>query len=198
MRTGEAAVADVAGTEHLLQLFDSESSRADAVAEFVRDGLAAGDALLLVVAPEHWKRIAAQLPGAEIDAAIADGRLTVREAAATLRAFMHRGVPDAERFEASVGTLVRHVSSRGRRLRVYGEMVDVLATEGDFDAAGELETLWNQLAARHPFTLLCGYSAVSFGDPRSARALRDLCSAHSHVLSSPEDMLGSFLLGTYR
>ena len=194
----QAPAGDVAGTEHRLQLFDNASSRAAAVAAFVRDGLAAGDSLLLVVAPEHWKRAAPRLTGVDVDAAMADRRLTVCDAAATLSAFMHRGVPDPERFEASVGALVRQLSSRGRRLLVYGEMVDVLATRGDFDAAGELEALWNQLAARHRFTLLCGYSAVSFGDPRSARALRDLCSAHSHVLSSPGDVLGAFLLGTYR
>jgi len=185
-------------TDHLLQLFDSDASRAASVAHFVREGLAACDTVLLVLAPAHWTAAKAGLAGVDLDAAEREGRLTVRDATLLLHGFMHRGVPEYERFDASVGAHVRQLIARGRPLRVYGEMVDVLAIEGDFDAARELETLWNQLAVRHPFTLFCGYSAISFGDPRTAHTLRALCNAHTRVRSEAEDVLGSFLLEAYR
>jgi len=184
--------------EHLLQLFDSDGSRAESVAAYVRAGLAGGDAVLLVLTGEHWSAVRTALGGRAADPAIHEGRLVVKDAQAALRAFMHRGVPDASRFDASIGTLVRQLTATGARLRVYGEMVDLLAIAGEFEAARELETLWNQLVTIHPFTLFCGYSAVSFGDPRSAHALRALCAAHSRVVATSHDVLGTFLLGAYR
>jgi hypothetical protein len=187
----------VSATDHLLHLFDDEASRAETVSAFMREGLAVGDRVLVVATPEHWDAIAARLDERDLDAAVRDGRLTLRDAAATLRTLMHRGVPDPKRFDAAVGALVRQLASAGTPLRVYGEMVDVLAVQGDFDAARDLEALWNQLGGRTPFVLLCGYAAVSFGDPQSAHALRAICSAHSHVISSADDVLGSFLLGRY-
>ena len=107
---------------------------------------------------------------------------------------MRNGAPDAERFDARVGALVRRLVGRGRPLRVYGEMVDILAARGDFRLAQELEALWNTFGEHTRFTLFCGYSAINFGDPRSLEALRLICRAHSHVRSEPGDPLATFLL----
>jgi hypothetical protein len=49
-----------------------------------------------------------------------------------------------------------------------------------------------------PFTLFCGYSAVHFGDPRSAAALQAICRAHTHVRASSDDDLGAFLMSEAR
>jgi hypothetical protein len=183
-------------TEHLVQLFDDSESLGAAVASFLAEGLSQGDALLVVVGTDHWEAIAARLHdlGIAIPAAMASGQLTVRDAAATLNHFMHFGLPHRELFERSVGTVVRQLASGARRLRVYGEMVDLLAAEGNFRGASQLEALWNELGERVSFTLFCGYSAVHFGDPRTADALLAICRSHSHVRSNPADILGSFLL----
>lgn len=73
-------------------------------------------------------------------------------------------------------------------------MVDVLAAEGEFSAALELEEIWNELGALQQFTLFCGYSAVHFGNPVTSAALRSICDAHSHVQSNSQDMLATFLV----
>jgi hypothetical protein len=54
--------------------------------------------------------------------------------------------------------------------------------------------LWNDLRARTPFTLFCGYSSEHFGDPLTAGSLRSICRSHCHAISHPNDILGSFLL----
>ena len=122
------------------------------------------------------------------------GQLTVRDAAETLKTFMRLGRPDRELFEDSVGALIRDLSGRGAPLRIYGEMVNLLAAEGDYRAAHELEELWNDLGRRSAYRLFCGYAAAHFGDPRTLGALRRICASHSQVLSSPQDVLGSFLV----
>jgi hypothetical protein len=181
-----------------VQLFDSASTRASTVAAFFRDGLAAGDTVLLVMTAGHWNDVAACLEDVDVAAASGSGQLLVRDAARTLGQFMRRGHPDAGRFDGTVGALLGDLAARGRPLRIYGEMVDLLAVRGDFDSAESLEHLWNDLVSRHGFTLFCGYSAVSFGDPRSAAALRRICEAHTHVHSRGDDVLAPFLLTTYR
>jgi hypothetical protein len=122
----------------------------------------------------------------------------VRDAKPTLGEFIHDGKVRPGLFHATTGTLVAGMAALGRPVRIYGDMVDVLTSQGDYAKALEVEHLWNQLAQRHRFTLLCGYSAGHFGDPRNANDLCRICATHDGVRSNPEDVLGSFLVSRYR
>ena len=73
-------------------------------------------------------------------------------------------------------------------------MVDLLAEEGNLDAAHELEELWNEIADRYSITLLCGYAAAHFSDPRTAQMLRAICDAHTRVAARTDDTLGNWVL----
>jgi hypothetical protein len=183
-------------TEHLVQLFDDSDSRAAAVSRFVADGLRQGDSLLIVITKENWNEVVRRLRsiGAAWEKAMESGQLTIRDAAAAMASFMRDGRPDRDVFNQTVATLVSQLNSRDRHLRIYGEMVDLLATEGDYRSAQQLEELWNELGRRESFTLFCGYAAVNFGDPGTAEALRQICRAHSCVRSNPHDVLGTFLI----
>lgn len=144
----------------------------------------------------NWDQTAQRLRagGVKVEDVQADGRLTLLDAADTLKRLLRNGIPDGDRFDATIGTLVRRLGAGGTHVRAYGEMVDLLATEGDFRGAQQLEALWNELRERESFTLFCGYSAVNFGDPRTAEALRHICRAHSRVHATSGDPLGSYLL----
>jgi len=192
------AIADPirAHTGHLVQLFDSDGSVVEAVAHFFAEGLLRNETMLAVMDAERWYSMVMRLSaaGLPIDDALRSGRMTVRGADATLKKFMRKDRPDCGLFNASVGQLVSGLAAFHRPVRIYGEMVNVLAAQGEYAAACELEELWNELGMRSEFRLFCGYSAAHFGDPRSADALRRICASHSEVLSSPQDVLGSFLV----
>jgi hypothetical protein len=196
--SGEQIVArDLSmGSGHLVQLFDSNESLVEAVSDFLHEGLVSGDSVLAVMDERRWYLLAMRLTarGADVDGASRAGRLVVRDAADTLSLLMRDGRPDADLFEMVAGSVVRGLVRGRRRLRVYGEMVDILASHGDFGAAQALEELWNGLARQVAFTLFCGYTSAHFGDPRSAGALRRICETHSGVRMNPDDVLGSFLL----
>jgi hypothetical protein len=185
---------------HSTQLFDDRDSRAAAVSAFFANGWRVGDTLLIVASAFHWVAISERLEalGVPVMEAIESGRLVVRDARETLAGFHHHERLDGERFDATVGQLVSTLAARGARVRIFGEMVDLLAGAGDYAGAEQLEALWNDLAQREPFVLFCGYSAASFGDPRSRAALRRICAAHEHVHTDPADLLGSFLVDTSR
>jgi hypothetical protein len=179
-----------------VQLFDTADSAADTVAGFVTAGLLAGDGVVLAMLERGWTEVAGRLRanGVAVDEAAAAGRLIAIDAADLLSRLIRRGHPDSGQFHAIVGSLVTAVGSTSGRVRVYGEMVDLLARSGEYRALLELEALWNELAAELPFTLLCGYSAEHFGDPRLAETLAAVCCAHSVVRSNPRDALGAFLM----
>ncbi len=68
----------------------------------------------------------------------------------------------------------------GRPIRVFGEMVTRLWQAGHPEAAIELEGLWNELAHRYTFSLLCAYPLSVFAEQDRQRFL-DTCAAHSQL-----------------
>jgi hypothetical protein len=184
------------GSPHALHLFDSADSRRQAIATLVRAARECGDRLLIVMRLEEWNRVASELPRDEVclSDALRARQLTVLDAAATLSSFLREGIPDATLFESAVGDEIRRLTADGHALRIYGDMVDLLAHDGNFDAAARLETLWNDLQARVPFTLLCGYSAAHFSERRDLDALTTICRLHAQVSAHPDDVLGTGLL----
>jgi|SoiMethySBSTD1v2_1073268.scaffolds.fasta_scaffold03155_14 DcmR-like sensory protein len=185
---------------HLVQLFDSDESLADVVADFFGTGLMLGETMLAVIDEERWYAVAMRMSarGLPVDEALRFGYLMLQNPRVILNRFMRRGRPNPGLFAASVGTLISELRRFCRPVRIYGEMVDVLAARGEYTMAGELEELWNELGKRQAFTLFCGYSAAHFGDPKDADALRRICAAHSEVLTNPADVLGSFLVRRQR
>jgi hypothetical protein len=100
---------------------------------------------------------------------------------------MRDGWPDSTAFEASVGSLVHRVfAGRAERTlaRAYGEMVNVLWRDGREEAAIQLEILWNRLARRYPFALLCGYSMELIA--KKTDLFEEVCRQHTHIV--PPDM----------
>ncbi|MBY0496146.1 MAG: MEDS domain-containing protein [Cyanobacteria bacterium] len=182
-------------SEHHLQLFDSSKSLAETVAAFLMAGFNRQEPLLVVATPEHRELLTRKLEGAGLNVreAMLASRLVILDAAQTLSKFMRQDTPSPEAFDEVVGSLVARLAN-GRRVCIYGEMVDVLAAQGKYRGAHQLEELWNALGRRESFTLFCGYASGHFGDPKTARALSDICEAHSHLHRKKDDLLAEYLL----
>jgi hypothetical protein len=178
---------------HVVQLFDAPRSLADAVSHFLIEGRGRGEHLLVIARASHWQLIRAYLErrGFPVDDDT-DG-LTVIDARKIRTRMMRRGLLDPGRMEDTLGTLIAELASGPRGLRVYGEIVELFAEEGNFEQACTLEDYWNHVQEKHPFTLLCGYSAAHFADPRNSQHLRDVVGRHGAIKSHSADSLGSWL-----
>lgn len=183
-------------SEHIVQFFDSDESRAECVAEFLAEGIASGEPAIIVARRTNWAATLELLNGrgVPVQRAIDEGMVVVQDADETLRGIRRSNVPDASAFDSVIGKAVANLALRGGRVRAYGEMVDRLAQNGELADAIKLETLWNRLGERTPFLLLCGYSAAHFVATATHRALRDICSAHSSVHRHSQDPLATWLL----
>jgi excisionase family DNA binding protein len=167
---------------HTVVFYDQEPFLLDSVTEFFAPGLRADDLCVLVATPDHRARVEARLEagGIHLDQARGAGRYVAVDAAEMLSRFMVGDTPDPGRFsQAALGYLEL---ARGRRVRIFGEMVALLLAAGSEQAALRLEALWNDLQQRHAFSLLCGYGIQQFGSDGLGSALASACAQHACVV----------------
>ena len=175
-----------AGFGHVVQFYDQDEFLNDTMVQFLGGGLAEGDSLIVVVVPARREAFERNLTsrGFDVQSLSDSGQLTLLDANEVLAQFMVGSRLDRARFETLAHGLLEKVLSRrkGAKLRIFGEMVDLLCQAGNPEAAVQLEEMWNDMAAVHPFSLLCGYSMSSFQKVADAKAFESVCSRHSHVL----------------
>ena len=178
---------------HAVKFYGTDESLFTTVAGFLAEGLIARQPAIVIATPSHREAIVKHLCGRLIDCAAAHrrGDLLLLDAEETLGLFMVDGLPDRDLFERSVGTIVQQtLSGRPGVIRAYGEMVDVLWKQGQIDAAVALEILWNRLAHKHNFALLCGYAMGSFyKQSEESDRFEQVCKQHSHVLAHDSNVL---------
>jgi KaiC/GvpD/RAD55 family RecA-like ATPase len=172
---------------HAVQFYGSDHSLFTTVSGFLSHGLADGHPCLVIATGAHQDSILKYLRARNINVSKArrTGSLIVLDAEETLDLFMDGDEPDTDRFDASVGRLIaRTLEGRKHRvqIRAYGEMVDVLWKQGRAAAAIRLEMLWNMLAQRHGFALLCGYAMSNFH--KDTRGFEAICREHTHVIAA--------------
>lgn len=179
--------ARVWASGHDVQFYEDEAYLCSAVARFLSEGLRAGQPTIVIATAAHRKEFAAQLRqrGIEPDDLHPHDSVWL-DARETLSAFMEGSHPNAELFEATVGNVFERVMSNRKYIvvRAYGEMVDLLWREGKSEGALELEALWNQLARKYAFSLLCAYAKESFVAHSPSDGIARICGHHSRVLPS--------------
>lgn len=174
-----------AAADHAAQIYRDVDELAESVATYLAAGFEGGEPALAVAAPDHWGRIAERLEerGWGHERTEEQELLFLADAEATLGRFIVDGVPSPQLFEDAIGGILDRVADRfpGRRIRVFGEMVNLLSESGRPDAALALEELWNELAETRSFSLLCGYRLDLFDRVAQVSPLPDICRLHSHV-----------------
>ena len=171
-------------SEHFVQFYESDEFLLEAVGGFIGPSLRTGDAGIVVATSAHLARLEDVLcaRGLDLAAARASGQYVSLDAAETLSRFMVDGEPDPGRFEDVIGGMIVESAAGKRRVRIYGEMVALLATEGNHRATIRLEQLWNDMQHRRSFSLFCGYPMDRFGGEALAELLGDVCEEHTRVV----------------
>jgi PAS domain S-box-containing protein len=187
-----SAVESTRGSTHIVQFYEGEDHLFTTVAAFLADGIRADEPCLIIAMPEHVAGFAARLNtmGHALAELQALGRVTLLDARATLGRFMVGGMPDRQRFRAVLGALLQQqAGGPHRKVRAYGEMVDVLWRDGNPAAAVYLEELWEELAQEHTFALLCAYALNNFYKEVHGPYFQRICQHHTHV--RPAETVGA-------
>ena len=191
MKKGLAAKAPIHQHQHAVQFYGNDDVLFTTVAGFLSEGLVAGQPAVVLATESHTESILEHLRSRFIDVERAKhiGDLIILDADSTLAAFMKDDEPDAKCFKQHVGDVIAQaLGGRVRTpVRAYGEMVDVLWKQQKPEAAIKLEILWNELAATHAFSLLCGYSIGNFY--KQTQQYEAVCAQHTRVLKHDDKIL---------
>jgi signal transduction histidine kinase len=182
-----ATTTAIGARRHLVQFYETVEFLARVVTDFIVEGLDADEPIVVIATEPHRRAFRAGLErrGLDPERLLASGRLTLIDAHELLTTLMVDEAPDRGRFMSSIdGLLTAAAGDDGRRVRAFGEMVDLLWQEGNRSGAVALEELWNELAERRSFTLLCAY-VVGGLYKVGAPDLHDVCAAHDDV-GAPE------------
>ncbi|HWS88583.1 MAG TPA: ATP-binding protein [Pyrinomonadaceae bacterium] len=170
--------------DHFVQFYESDDFLLGSLGGYVGEGLAGGDACVVVATEERRASLDAYLRrrGQDPRSARLRGQFISLDAAETLSRLMVGRSPEPSRFREVVGQLVERAGAGERRVRVFGEMVALLWAEGNRDAALRLEGLWNGLQKRRAFRLFCAYPITHFGTDPQDGPLGHVCSEHTRVI----------------
>ena len=161
--------------EHFVQLYQDSAALADAVAPFIAEGLARGEAVVVIAREGHRLAFADKLKSAAKNVVMLD-------AERTLERLMVNGMPGWHAFREVIGGLIADLRLRHPTVRAYGEMVDVLWQRGEREAAIRLEEYWNELGQMQTFSLFCAYRMNPLDGALYGGPLESVCRVHSHLI----------------
>lgn len=180
---GSARVTPAGVTGHDVHFYRTDDSLVSSVVEFLSDAIRVGQPIIVIATEAHCRAFASGLRAKDLDPdALMAGRLAIwLDARYTLDSFMENGLPNRELFMATVGSVFARVLDKRQYLvvRAFGEMVDLLWKDGNTEGAILLEQLWNDLAHKYKYSLLCGYSIDNFLHEAGVAAFRRVCDHHT-------------------
>ena len=170
---------------HDVVVYRAEEALTRSVVDFLSAGIRVGQPIIVIATPAHRREFNAALRANGLDPEEQfAGRVAVwLDARETLDSFMTDSLPDRELFLATVGSVFERLLDKRQYLivRAFGEMVDLLWKDGNIEGAIVLEQLWNELALKYKYSLLCAYSIDNFVHEAGVAAFRRVCDHHTNA-----------------
>ena len=165
------SIAHTPGSDHdghFVQLYTDDGFLLDVLSRFIGGAIAVGDGAVVIATQAHQDGLAQRLKARGVDTAkaISQGRYVLLDAHETLPRFMVNDSVDETRFINTIGDVLTRVRNaaddKDSRVAVFGELVALLWADGKPLEALRVEDLWNNLAQKHSFSLLCAYPITGF------------------------------------
>jgi hypothetical protein len=182
--------AEIAPSDHVLQIYENESAFSDTLTGFVGGGINAGECVIIIATRQHLQELDKRLTsfGISTSTLIQDNRYIPLDAEETLQKFMVDGWPDEDLFFKTVSGLLLKANAKKRRVRAFGEMVAILWAKGMNGATVQLEHLWNKFCATQSFALFCAYPKNGVTEDL-AESLENICACHSKLIHGSDNSL---------
>jgi len=170
---------------HIVYPYTDACQIVDAVSLFATAGFRRGEGVLLIMASIHCGPIRQRLEGqgfnlAELEAS---GKLVCEDAGDLLSTFMADGKVDEHEFKTTIIAMIQKAKTgecgRGRPVRAFGEMVDLL-WRTNRQTTERLEELLNEVMEDQGVRLLCAYWLA---DTNPSDFPQALIACHSHTIS---------------
>lgn len=184
---GHVFWGELAPSDHLLQIYESDEIFIDLLYGFVATGLKTGEAVIIIATLIHREALECRLRKAGFnlfDLKLKE-QLMLLDAEEVLQKFMINDWPDENLFRHIVSGLVSR-TRRYKGVRAFGEMVAILWAKGMPGATVQLEHLWNNFRETESFPLFCAYPRSGFTlDAKDSIAT--ICCAHARMVTRSDD-----------
>jgi signal transduction histidine kinase len=168
---------------HAAQFYEDEVFLVESVTRFVEAGVRDGEGAIVIATRAHIDALADHVDDASLLDGVESGRVVLLDAQNTLAQFMVGGVPDRRQFRRCVASAVDSSRRAGaRRVRAFGEMVDLLWKGGARQAAIRLEELWKEICVEQRISLLCAYAMDNFSGHEDGAQFAAICARHDRVI----------------
>jgi hypothetical protein len=175
---------ETAPGHHLLQIYDNETVFLNSLEGFAGTGLLAGESVIIVATRQHIDQLAERLSAQGFDLDRLRGLHLYNEidAEVMLPLILRDGMPDRNRFLDQVKRIETLGLENANRLRLFGEMVVVLASRGETEAALVLEDFWKVFCENNVLTVLCAYPR-QLVNQAGGGFQEAVCSCHTRQIS---------------
>lgn len=171
---------------HIVQLYTDDDFYCEAIGHFAAEGLLSGESVILVATAPNWVNISARLEGQGFNTheLMDRGQLTLLDANDTLPKFMRGSLPDGSIFKPLAAQTIEKARCAGKfkRVRWWGEMVNVLYVEGNGKASHRLEQFFDEVAHENNIAIFCSFLMDQYDPFIYEEAFSNVCRTHSHVI----------------
>jgi signal transduction histidine kinase len=171
---------------HTVQFYRDHAYLIEAITAFVREGLEGHEGVIVFATGPHLDALRRSLSFVELSQAIDRGQILFRDAHRTLGDIYADGCIDEARFREVVIRCIERArgGSTAQRVRVFGEIVEILSERGEVAPMLRLEELWNDVVQSQRVTLLCAYSFPRLADSAHTHVFDDICRRHDQVVAT--------------
>ena len=175
----------LASHRHDVLFCSSDAVFVGACRRFVAGVLDAGNAVIVALTEAHERSLQRALQASPVDLALAirQQRYVSVNISELLAKVMVDDRPDTALFLSAADDVVseaaRRATGQHARVAAIGECAPTLWSQGQVEAAIQLEHLWDEIAMRRQIDILCAYPLAARDE--SLPAVRRLCAAHTAV-----------------
>jgi CheY-like chemotaxis protein len=175
----------IARGSHAVRFFESEEHAHRTIADYFIEDARLDDHCIMIARPNTFAGVLRTLaPMSSSGTLRVADRIRFVDADASLAEFMRGEVLNREHAEDFCMRLLSRVPAGGEntRIRLYGELVDVLCERGHRPIAIQIEDLAGLLFALEPrLSILCGYNVRHFAGETGAAEFRAVCGKHTDI-----------------
>ncbi|SEF61348.1 MEDS domain-containing protein [Nitrosomonas ureae] len=197
-------LTDPISGNHIVKVCRDQVVKVNSVAQYITKGLSGGEAVAIIARPSLRKALMDFLvtQGFDVQSFKDQGQIKFLDAEFLLSSLWIDDGIDAEAFEKFVSDPLGIMKLKYDKIRIFGEMVDLLWQKGAYDEAIQLENRWNDLFKKIEFSLFCTYSFSHIDPSAYDEALERICRCYTHhiplevsdlsISSEANELLDSF------
>lgn len=180
---------------HYVQICPDEASQVEVLTRYISDGILNDEAVIAIAKTALRKAVLARLYtlGFDLQALKNKDQVKFFDAEFLLSDLLLDGVLEEQAFQVFVVLPIQEAKLKYRKVRAFGEMVDILWQNGQHNSAIQLEELWNDLCKKEELKLLCTYFLTSLDENSYDHALEHICKCHTHVVPMDDMVVNSNL-----